>query len=224
MYSEDEFIPISALQHYAFCPRQCALIHVEQLWSDNVLTAEGRILHEKVHEPDTENRPGLRIVRGMRLHSFRLGLVGQADVVEFRQEEGGVELLGSYGKWLPYPVEFKRGKPKSTSCDEIQLCAQAICMEEMLKVAIPIGALFYGTPRRRQEIEFNESLREKTESATGAVRRLLGAGTTPTARYERKCKNCSMYDLCLPKTTGASRSVEDYLVKVFDPTSEDVAT
>ena len=128
MYCEDDLIPISALQHLVFCPRQCALIHVEQVWTENVFTAEGRGLHEKVHETEAESRPGVRIVRGLRLRSLELGLVGQADVVEFHVDAGGAAVPGREGRYRPFPVEYKRGKPKIDVCDEVQLCAQAMCL------------------------------------------------------------------------------------------------
>jgi len=142
MYTEDQLLPLSALQHWVFCPRQCGLIHIEQTWDENRLTAQGRQLHERVHEAEDENRPGVRIVRGLRIHSYRLGLIGQADVVEFHQSQAGIELTGADGLWQPFPVEYKRGKPKKNGCDEVQLCAQAMCLEEMLEINIDQGALF----------------------------------------------------------------------------------
>ena len=140
-YSEDDLIMISALQHFAFCPRQCALIHIEQVWTESGLTAEGRIMHEKVHEEQRESRGAVRIECGIPLRSLRLGLIGKADVVEFHRIGKGV--------WQPFPVEYKRGKPKPDHCDKVQLCAQAMCLEEMLSVPVPEGALFYGRTRRR---------------------------------------------------------------------------
>jgi CRISPR-associated exonuclease Cas4 len=216
MYSEEDLIPISALQHYAFCPRQCALIHVEQLWAENSLTMEGRIMHERVHDSETENRPGLRMARGLRIHSFRLGLVGQADVVEFHRHDSGVILPDAEGKWRPFPVEFKRGKPKIDGCDEVQLCAQVACLEEMLNCTIPDGALFYGKPRRRHDVEFTQSLRDVTEDIIRAVRVLFDARITPTAPYNKKCDSCSMYNFCIPKTTGSKKSAKDYVAKAFE--------
>jgi CRISPR-associated exonuclease Cas4 len=163
MYAEDELLPISALQHYVFCPRQCALIHIEQLWSENVFTAEGRGLHEKVHDAESESRPGARIVRGLRLRSLELGLVGQADVVEFhrlggpdqqnqiatvvpeglpRNDMAGTAVPRLQGRYRAFPVEYKRDKPKADACDEVQLCAQAMCLEEMLGTSIAKGTLF----------------------------------------------------------------------------------
>ena len=202
-YSEDELVPISALQHMAFCERQCALIHVEQVWEENRLTVEGRNLHERVHERDAVSRPGVRIVRGLRLRSLRLGLAGVADVVEFHDIGGGT------GR--PFPVEYKRGKPKADDCDKVQLCAQALCLEEMLDCAVSSGALFYGTPRRRLDVDFDESLRARTAQAAQRVHALIGGGVTPPPVYGPKCDNCSLKELCLPKETGGGRSVARYL-------------
>lgn len=211
MYREDELLPISALQHLVFCPRQCALIHIEQLWSENVFTAEGRGLHEKVHETEAESRPGVRIVRGLRLRSLELGLVGQADVVEFHEDAGGGAVPGLDGRYRPFPVEYKRGKPKADVCDEVQLCAQAMCLEEMLATSIPRGALFYGRPRRRQEVEFTETLRQQTRDTAGQLRELLRNGQTPTAAYSKKCESCSLLERCLPRITGVKKNIRHYL-------------
>ena len=164
MYTENDLLPISALQHLGFCPRQCALIHIEQIWTENLFTAEGRGLHEKVHGTDTESRQDIRIVRGLRVCSLELGVVGQVDVVEFHEAETGIELPNEAGFWRPFPVEYKRGRTKVDDCDRVQLCAQAMCLEEMLGSKIEYGAIFYGRPRRRERVKFEASLRQKTES------------------------------------------------------------
>ncbi len=200
---ESDFIPISALQHFVFCRRQCALIHLEGVWDENRLTAEGRLLHEKVHEGEAESRGDVRIARGIRLRSQRLGISGQADVVEFHRQPDG--------SWLPYPVEYKRGRPKPDTCDEIQLCAQAICLEEMLGVKVPEGAIFYGQPRRRHRVLFTPALRAQTETIAGQVHELFSAGVTPPAEYDKKCESCSIVHLCMPKTVGRRKSVARYL-------------
>ena len=199
-----------------YCRRQCGLIHLEQAWAENRLTAEGRTLHDRVHESETENRPGVRIVRGLRLVSYKLGLVGQADVVEFRQNEAGIVLPGATGFWQPFPVEYKRGKPKKDNSDKIQLCAQALCLEEMLDAAIPAGAFFYGKPRRRTEVEFDAALREKTRQTAVALHELFNSRRTPTVRYSKKCDNCSLYSLCMPKMTGLNKKIDLYLSKAFE--------
>ncbi len=215
MFTEDDLLPISALQHLEFCPRQCGLIHLEGLWSENRLTAEGRTMHEKAHEPQTESRPGIRVARSLRLHSFRLGLVGQADVVEFHQlpagSEDGTLLEGNPSRWQPMPIEYKRGSPKIGHCDIIQLCAQAVCLEEMLGVRIEKGALFYGKPRRRQEVIFTDELRIETKELTVKLHELVKSGRTPTAKYEKKCDSCSLLAQCMPKVTGGRKNIERYL-------------
>lgn len=227
MYTEDDLVPISALQHLAFCERQWGLIHLEGIWDENRLTAEGRYLHERSHEPETEVRGDLRVARGLRIRSLRLGLTGKADVVEFhlihedccqgdsRSARGGAPLEGLTGRWLPIPVEFKHGKPKADRCDEIQLCAQVLCLEEMLNVDIPSGVLFYGKPRRRHEIACGENLRQETERLTRRLHELTIAGVTPTARHESYCKKCSLVDTCLPVATCGRKNVGDYLLNAI---------
>jgi len=213
MFSEEQLLPISALQHLAFCPRQWGLIYLEQVWSENRFTAEGRHLHEKTHEAGTEDRPGIRIVRGLRLQSLRLGLVGQADVVEFHQAESGAELPKATGLWRPFPVEYKRGRTKIDDCDRVQLCAQAMCLEEMLGNEIEYGAIFYGRPRRRERVKLSVSLRENTELLTKELHRLFEGLTTPKAKYQKKCGSCSLYETCMPKVTGITKNVQHYLAK-----------
>jgi CRISPR-associated exonuclease Cas4 len=213
MFSEDDLIPISALQHYVFCPRQWGLIHIEQLWSENRFTAEGRVLHDKTHEPQEENRPGIRIVRTLRLGSYRLGITGQADVVEFHKAESGIELEKEEGFWKPVPVEYKRGKPKIDICDEVQICAQAMCLEEMLKTGIKSGFLFYGRPRRRQQVDFTDTLRKQTEHIIEELHKLTAERITPKAKYGKKCKSCSLFEVCLPEITGTEKDIEHYLSK-----------
>lgn len=196
-------IMLSALQHYIFCPRQCALIHTEQIWEENRLTAEGRLMHERVHEAGHESRGDLRIARGVPVRSLRLGLVGMADMVEFHRVPPN--------HWQPFPVEYKRGKPKPDRSDSVQLCAQAICLEEMLGLEIPCGALFYGRTRRRHDVVFDVGLREEVEKTAERVRALLSSGTTPAAEYAKKCENCSIVSECLPKTMAKHRSAKRYL-------------
>ncbi len=208
-YSEDDLIMISALQHYAFCQRQCALIHIEQVWQESGLTAEGRIMHERVHEQEGETRNGVRLERGLPLRSLRLGLIGKADLIEFHK-------IGK-GHWQPFPVEYKRGKPKPDHCDEVQLCAQAICLEEMMGVEVSRGALFYGKTRHRHEVLFDPDLRRETEETAKRVRELIASGKTPKPVYEKKCKQCSLVDLCLPKPLGRKRSIEHYLSGAIEP-------
>jgi CRISPR-associated exonuclease Cas4 len=203
MYSEDEMVMISALQHLAFCARQCALIHVEQQWAENRLTILGEQLHERVHSEESESRGDVRIARTLRLVSYKLGIVGQSDVVEFYRvldgNDGGVSLTGVDGRWRPFPVEYKKGKPKQNHEDEVQLCAQALCLEEQLSVNIPEGALFYGEKRRRQPVVFDAALRERTVSLTKRLHELVDSGRTPPPVFGPKCENCSLIDNCNPK-------------------------
>jgi CRISPR-associated exonuclease Cas4 len=211
MFNEDDLLPLSGLQHLVFCERQWALIHIEQVWAENRLTAEGRDLHERAHDGGSESRPGLRIARGLRLRSLRMGLSGQADVVEFRPAPSGARLPGETGFWLPFPVEYKRGRPKPDHCDQVQLCAQALCLEEMFGAALPAGAIYYGSPRRRQDVAFSPSLRAETEALAARMQSLYRARATPRAAYSRKCDRCSLLALCMPKTLTGSRAVERYL-------------
>lgn len=204
MYSEDDLIQLSALQHLVFCERQCALIHIEQLWSENVLTAEGRIMHDKVDTANRESRGSIRIEYGVPMRSLRLGLIGKADVVEFHK-------MGD--KWIPFTVEYKRGKPKPDDSDKVQLCAQALCLEEMMNVDVPEGALFYGQTRHRHDVKFDSALRKETEDAAKRLHELIESGITPKAEYSAKCKKCSLVELCLPKI---SRKASNYLLKVME--------
>ncbi len=203
-YSEDDLIMLSALQHLVFCERQCALIHIEQLWSENVLTAEGKIMHEKVDTANRESRGKIRIEYGVPMRSLRLGLIGKADVVEFHKHGDC---------WIPFPVEYKRGKPKLDDCDKVQLCAQAICLEEMMDVEISEGALFYGQTRHRYDVKFDSTLRKETEEAAMRLRELIASGITPPPVYSEKCKKFSLVELCLPKAT---RKARNYLAKVVE--------
>lgn len=219
-FLESELLPLSALQHLEFCPRQCALIHLEQAWEENALTAEGRILHEKTDAAKPEWRGGVRIARSLRIRSLRLGLAGVADVVEFHplspldsDKSQGIRLPGMQGRWLPFPVEYKRGKPKKNDADRVQLCAQALCLQEMLSIPVPGGALFYGETRRRLDVAFDESLRQKTEALTADLHALLQIGKTPSATYEAKCDRCSLLEICMPKLPGRTSPVNRFVSK-----------
>lgn len=198
--AEDALIPLSALQHHLFCPRQCALIHVEQLWAEDGATAEGRLLHEKVDAGRPETRPGLRIARGLTLRSFALGVTGKADVVEFRGTPP-----------QPFPVEYKRGRPKPHRADEVQLCAQAICLEEMFGTPVPEGALFYGETRRRQPVTFNAELRELTARVAAEVQANIRTGRTPPPVLTPGCRRCSLAGLCQPVRMAKPPAVRRWL-------------
>ena len=191
-------IMLSALQHYAFCPRQCALIHLEQIWQENGHTALGRMMHETAHGGSSRMRDGIKVVTNLELQSSRLGLHSRADVVEFHRVETG---------WMPYPVEYKKGRHHpGVEADEIQLCAQALCLEEMLGVDIAEGALFYGEARRRHVVCLNGTLRERTEETVHAVRAMLESGQTPPPKILPQCGSCSLNEWCLPDLFRTSAS------------------
>ncbi|MDD9718727.1 CRISPR-associated protein Cas4 [Dinoroseobacter sp. PD6] len=194
-------LPLSALQHWLFCPRQCALIHVERLWEENRLTAEGRILHERADGGIPESRDGIRVLRSVHVASARLGVHGMADVVEMRGR-------------VPFPVEYKRGRPKAHRADEVQLCAQALCLEEMTGQSVPEGALFYGARRRRQVVAFDSALRALTHRVSEEARAAMASGTLPPPVYDAgRCESCSLNALCRPL---AQRSAADWVARRLD--------
>lgn len=195
-------MPISALQHHLFCPRQCALIHVEGLWAEDAATAQGRLLHERADSGRGEGRPSGRTARGLALRSFGLGVSGRADVVEFPAGGGA-----------PVPVEYKRGKPKAHRADEVQLCAQALCLEEMLDRSVPVGFLFYGETRRRMEVAMDEALRTLTARVAAEVRANLRGNRTPLPTLGPHCRRCSLHALCRPESLERPPSVGDWLAR-----------
>lgn len=203
--AEDALIPLSALQHYLFCPRQCALIHVEGQWAEDGATMEGRILHERVDAGGGTTRPGVRTARGLALRSLQLGVSGRADVVEFLRGVAG-------SPPQPFPVEYKRGKPKPHRADEVQLCAQAICLEEMLGTAVPEGALFYGQTRRRVGVCFDGALRALTAEVAAAARANILAGHTPLPVLFPGCRSCSLQDICQPARMQRPPAVAAWLL------------
>ncbi|TEU30167.1 CRISPR-associated protein Cas4 [Alkanindiges illinoisensis] len=195
-----ETIYLSRLQHYLYCPRQFALIELEDIWTENYFTASGQVLHQRVNQQDQQKRGKIRTAWALPLASERLGIEGVADVVEFHRQPDGSE--------LPYPIEYKRGKPKSHQADEVQLCAQALCLEEMQNVVIPQGALFYGETRRRQNIEFDQQLQDLTLNTIQACREIVKTGSTPAAIFDsKKCRACSLIELCHPKKFKKSASL-----------------
>ena len=199
-YKEEDYLMLSGIQHFAFCRRQWAMIHIEQQWAENYRTTAGELMHKKAHDEGSfEKRGDLLIVRGLRISSRELGLSGQCDVVEFHRDDEGVKLFGYEGKWTPVPVEYKHGAPKEDNADELQLCAQAICLEEMFQIRISDGYLFYGENRRRSHVEFTEDLREAVKKAAGEMHDLFQKGYTPNVKPTKKCRACSLEDLCLPK-------------------------
>lgn len=203
-FAEDDLIPISALQHMLYCARQCALIHIERQWAENRYTAEGRVLHQRADAGGKESRGDTRFERGVPLRSLRLGVSGIADVVEIRQGN------------RPYPVEYKRGRPKTHRADEVQLCAQALCLEEMLGAHVPEGALFYGRNRRRKTVVFDDQLRALTERTASDTRRLLAEGKTPPPEYAPgKCDTCSLNEICQPRKPRGAGAVGRWLTEAI---------
>lgn len=217
-YPEDEYLPLSGLQHFIFCRRQWALIHIENLWAENLRTTEGKLMHERAHDPSLRERRGDTLtVRGVYISSPALGVSGQCDVLEYRKSPKGVPLPGMDGLWLPYPVEYKRGAPKETDADRMQLCAQAMCLEETFCCDISEGALFYGETRRRETVAFSEALRAGVRDALSEMRRLYQRGHTPRVKPTKSCNACSLKDLCLPKLTR-SKAVKAYLAEAMGET------
>lgn len=190
MYADDDFIQLSSLQHYMFCPRQCGLIHVYGLWTENRFTAHGRVLHERVDSGEEETRGTDHIIRSLNIYSREYGLAGRADVVEFKDERGNMR---------PFPVEYKSGKPKPNEMDLVQLCAQVLCLEEMTGISIPEGALYYGKTRHRFNASMTVELRKKTIDAIGAVHDMIRSRSVPDGKYQKKCDTCSLFDECMPK-------------------------
>ena len=197
--SERGILMLSGLQHFAYCRRQWALIHVEQQWQENLHTAEGQVFHRRAHdEEQTEVRGDTVIVRGMRVQSERLGISGICDVVEFTRSPDGIALAGREGRYQVHPVEYKKGAPKEHQADELQLCAQAMCLEEMLLCRIDEGSLFYGEPRRRTRVTFSPELRAQAEQMLGEMHQLDERGHTPRVKRHKGCSACSLKEICLP--------------------------
>lgn len=199
-YSEEDFLLLSGIQHFCFCQRQWALIHIDMLWEENLRTVEGEIMHEKCHDNSlAESRKNVIISRGMPVFSRRLGISGECDVVEFIKSSDGITLNGKEGLYRVYPVEYKHGKPKSDNSDILQLCAQAICLEEMTMCKIDEGALFYGETRRRQKVMFTDELRSEVEKNFELMHQYMKSSYIPKVKQTKACNACSLKNLCLPK-------------------------
>lgn len=209
MYSEEDYLMLSGIQHFAFCRRQWAIIHIEQQWAENYRTTAGELMHKKAHDAGSfEKRGDLLIVRGLRISSHELGVSGQCDVVEFRQDETGVEVFGYDGKWNLVPIEYKHGELKENNADELQLCAQAICLEEMFQTSIPDGYLYYGENRRRSYVEFTDNLRGDVRRMAREMHEMFRRGYTPNVKPSKQCKACSLENLCVPKLQKAMKTRE----------------
>ena len=218
-YSEEEFLQLSGLQHFKFCRRQWALIHIEQQWAENFRTIDGALMHENAHDADfRETRGGLLITRGVSVFSTTLGVSGQCDVLEYHRGTTGIPIRGKEGLWQPYPVEYKRGCPREDTGDTLQLCGQAMCLEEMLCCDIPEGALYYGEIRRRVSVPFKEELRCRVREMLAQMHDLYRRGYTPRVKPSKSCNACSLKELCLPKMMK-SRSVAAYLKDAMEETT-----
>ena len=208
---EEDWLQLSGLQHFTFCRRQWALIHIENQWAENFRTADGHLMHERVHDQEFRESRGDRLtVRGLAIRSAQLGISGQCDAVEFYRDPDGIPLRDREGLWQPYPVEYKRGKPKEDNADELQLCAQAMCLEEMLCCTVPEGALYYGEPRRRTVVRFTIELRQQVRDSLTEMHKLYQRRYTPKVKPSKACNACSLKDLCLPKLMNRKK-VADYL-------------
>lgn len=210
-YKEDDYLMLSGIQHFMFCRRQWALIHIEQQWAENFRTTDGRIMHRNVHDCGfNEKRGELVIARSMAVSSAELGISGECDVVEFRQCNDGIEIFGREGRFSVTPVEYKRGEPKENNCDVLQLAAQAMCLEEMLCCEIPFGYLYYGETRHRLRVDFDDAIRSEVRKVTREMHELFRRGYTPKVKRTKACNACSLKDICLPALCS-ERSVKSYI-------------
>ena len=229
MFPEPELLPISAIQHWAYCPRQAVLIHGERLWVDNRYTAEGHVLHARVHSGKAGRRKAHATARTLHVRSLKLGLTGQCDAVELTAPDGSTAAKAAAfrdlvtlppaerRRWSVVPVEYKRGRPKKNDCDRLQVAAQAVCLEEMLGVEVPLARLYYGQTKRRVDVPVDDPLRTKLAAAAAALREELVAGRTPPAEYARvKCEKCSLIELCMPRASSDPRSARAWLEREVD--------
>lgn len=222
MYNEEELLALSGIQHIAFCERQWALIHIERQWADNLRTVEGQHLHNKVNNPFIfESRGNEIIARSVPIVSYHLGLYGIADIIEFEKtenKENAIKIPNKNGYYIPYPIEYKRGKEKMDDRDEVQLCAQAICLEEMFNIKINKAYIYYGETRHRKEIELNNNLRDRVEELSQKMHDLYKKGITPKAEKKKGCKLCSLIDICMPNLSEKKLKVSEYIKKAIDET------
>lgn len=220
MYNEDEFLQLSGIQHFAFCRRQWALIHIEMQWKENLRTVEGQILHENAHNPEmNEKRGNVIVVRAMPVHSRKMGVSGECDVVEFHKSDKGAHINGREGVYMPVPVEYKRGEPKSDNIDILQLAAQALCLEEMFCTDINYGYIYYGETRHRLKVDFDNEIRNEVVKLFEEMHLYYRRGYTPKVKISKKCNACSLKDLCVP-VLNKNKSVAEYIDKFISETGE----
>ena len=218
-YKEDDFLQLSGIQHFKFCRRRWALIHIEHQWEENYRTVDGALMHQNAHDKSfTESRGDLLITRGMSVFSPTLGVSGECDVLEFHKMPQGIPLTDRVGLWQPYPVEYKRGKPSERAGDALQLCGQALCLEEMLCCSIPEGALYFGEIHRRVTVEFTAELRQSVQNALAEMHQLYMRGYTPRVKPTKACNACSLKEVCLPRMLR-TESVKSYLKKAMEDES-----
>ncbi len=211
-YTDDELLSLSGIQHFFFCKRQWALIHVEQQWGENLRTAEGHIIHERVDDPYfRESRGNIIISRSVPLVSYSLGLSGIADVIEYHRSDIGIPVPGREGRWEMKPIEYKRGKPKIDERDEVQLCAQVMCLEEMFGLRIADADFYYNEIRRRQNLKITDELRTRVSSLAEEMHNLFRNGITPEAQTGKHCSQCSLVDICIPNLTKKKKPVRSYI-------------
>lgn len=214
-YKEDDFLMISGIQHFKFCRRQWALIHIEQQWAENVHTVLGELMHKKAHDPYVlEKRKDILVTRALPVHSKRMGVSGECDVVEFHKAEDGVKLHGHRGCYQIYPIEYKKGKPKATEEDILQLTAQMMCLEEMFFTEISEGAIFYGETRKREPVVATRERKEEVERLFQEMHQYYNQKYTPRVKGSKRCSACSLQDICIPKL-GKAVSVKSYLSKAL---------
>ncbi|MBR3314907.1 MAG: CRISPR-associated protein Cas4 [Atopobiaceae bacterium] len=210
MYGDDDFLALSGIQHFSFCRRQWALIHIERIWSDNLLTVQGEMMHERAHDEGLRERRGdVLVVRGLTVRSAQMGVWGKCDVVEFHQDPTGHPLNGEDGLWKALPVEYKHGKTKVNDADRLQLCAQAMCLEEMLASHIDYGCLYYGSTHSRERIDFSEQMRSDVRSLFSEMHQLFARHHVPQVKQFPACRSCSLFENCIPK--ASNRNVDAYI-------------
>jgi len=221
-YSEEDYLMISGIQHFNFCRRQWAIIHIEQQWVENILTIEGNLMHKNAHDGlSSEKRSDIIISRGMKIFSKILGIYGVCDIVEFQRDDvNGVEIFGYPGKYNVIPIEYKRGNPKTDDSDNLQLAAQAICLEEMLCCDIPYGYMFYGETKHRFKVDLDNRIRENLREVTKEMHKHYDRLYTPKVKPDKKCKSCSLKEICLPKLYK-NQSVSSYIERMINDGGEE---
>ncbi len=221
--NENDYLMLSGIQHFAFCKRQWALIHIENQWVENEYTTDGELFHERAHDSSlVEKRKDIIITRALRVKSDALGISGSCDIVEFHKDSNGITLHNFDGKWLPIPIEYKRGKPKQNNYDELQLCAEAMCLEEMLICRIEHGFIFYGETGKRKQIPLNDELKDQVKSMFKEMHQLFTKAHTPKVRTDKRCYLCSLKNICLPKLNKIKQA-STYINAILEENHEETS-